>query len=269
MKRGYLYIATGNKYLDEAIISATSLKKCNPNAHITLITDEKINNKIFDSIVIKNNDSINYKWKSGIQYKVESLLLSPYEKTFFIDTDTYFIEDSAELFDLLEYHDLQIAHAPDDKTKVVLDHKEFEGYYPYNTGVIVFNNNPKIKKLFQDWLSIYKRKFDIYPHDQAPFMEALLINDLKIHVFHQIYNFRLPYYIAIPGLKVKILHGRTNDFNLIANKINKHLYNRVWVSKQPIILNKPKKSFKSILISLTPNYLKVFIKKMLKPGSSK
>ena len=261
MKQGYLYIATGNKFIKEAIVSATSLRKCNPNAHITVVTNENIENKIFDSVIIKTNGSVDSKWKSGIQYKVESLLLSPYEKTFFIDTDTYFIEDSAELFELLEYHDLQIAYAPDDKSKVVLNGKKLEGYYPYNTGVIVFNNNFKVKKLFKDWLSIYKSKFNIYPHDQTPFMEALLINNIKIHVFHQIYNFRFPYYTSVPGLRVKILHGRTDNFNFVANKVNKHHYNRVWVPKKKVIFNKPKKSFKKNLIALIPDYLKMVLKK--------
>lgn len=269
MKQGYLYCETGDKFIREAIISAISLKRCNSNAHITLITNEEIENKTFDSIIIKKNRSVNSKWKLGVQYKVESLLLSPYEKTFFIDTDTYFIEDSSELFELLEYYDLQIAHAPDDKNKVVLDDKKLDGYYPYNTGVIVFNNNSKIKNFFQDWLTIYKAKFDIYPHDQTPFMEALLLNDIKLHVFHQIYNFRLPFYISIPGLSVKILHGRTDDFEIIAKKINKHYYNRVWVSKKTVILNKPKKTFKSTLISLMPINVKNFLKKLINSKASK
>jgi len=51
LEKGYLYSAFGSKYINEALISLTSLKKHFPNAHATLITDKYIDNIFFDLII--------------------------------------------------------------------------------------------------------------------------------------------------------------------------------------------------------------------------
>ena len=61
IKEGYLYIAFGQKYINEATVSATSLRKVDKVAHITLITNEKIKNKLFDNVIIKEMEYNNPK----------------------------------------------------------------------------------------------------------------------------------------------------------------------------------------------------------------
>lgn len=231
-KKGYLYIATGDKYINEAVNSVTSLKKSNPDAHATLITDKKVQISKFDRIIIRKNNHNSTGWKEGILYKVKGLLSSPYEKTFFIDTDTYFVDDCSELFNVLDYFDLLISHAPADSNKIMIEGKYLEGYYPYNTGVIVFNKNSIVEKLFSDWIITYKNKFNVYPHDQAPFMEALLNNKVKIYVLQSIYNFRTPSIVTFLPLKVKIIHGRMNDYESLSKKINSSISQRAWVPEK-------------------------------------
>jgi hypothetical protein len=241
MEKGYLYIATGDNYINEAKISVNSLRRHNQYAHVTLITDKKIKADEFDYVYILNFEyQENSDWKKALIYKVLALQHSPYKKTFFIDTDTYFLDDCSELFQLLNYFDLLIAHAPSDSSHVIINDQKIIGYHPYNTGVIVFNKNELISKLFIDWLDIYKNKYHLYPTDQTPFMESLLINQVYLYVLQSIYNFRLPFYVSIlPDLKVKIIHGRSSNYELLEEEINGIILQRSWdPESQKIIFKK-------------------------------
>ncbi len=222
---GYLYIATGTRYIDEAIVSVKSLRQCNPDVHVTLITDEPVDISYFNEIkVLDVDESDSYERKN---YKILGLQHSPYDRTLFIDTDTYFIADCKELFQLLHYHDILIAHAPGDRREVIINEKVLEGYLAYNSGVIAFNNNEIVNKLFKDWYILCLK--NIYKGDQPPLMHALLTNAVKIYVLHQNYNFRLPFIVSFPAFSVKILHGRNQDFRKIKKIVNKDIsVQRAW-----------------------------------------
>lgn len=168
-------------------------------------------------------------WKKALIYKVHALQYSPYLKTFFIDTDTYFLDNCNEFFQLLNYSDLLIAQAPSDSSHLIINGEKINGYHPYNAGVIIFNNNEMIRKLFIDWLKFYKTKYHFLPTDQTPFMESLLINKAYIYVLQSIYNFRLPFYVSIlPDLKVKIIHGRCSNYEILGQEINRTLNQKSW-----------------------------------------
>ena len=102
MSCGYIYIASnqvgGNQkinYLQEAFNSARSLRKVDTQAHITLYTNQKIKDvtKIFNEIKIV---------EMSLRCKQEILSLSPYDKTIYIDTDTYINHSITDLFEMLE-----------------------------------------------------------------------------------------------------------------------------------------------------------------------
>ena len=229
MKSGYLYIATGEKYIEEALISLRSLKQINKDAHATLITDKMMEVPEFDRIQILKFEKSEFKnWKEGILFKVLGLQDSPYQKTFFVDTDTYFTSNCDQLFDLLDYFDLLICHDQARNPKVVLGNKEIEGYEAYNTGVMVYQKNDAINKLFSKWLTVYKEKNHLYPHDQPPLMEALLSVHVKIYTLPLEYNFRFGFFGYLKE-NVKIIHGRPKDFKEVETKINSIARVRVWL----------------------------------------
>lgn len=259
--QGYLYIATGESYIKEALVSIKSLRKLAPHIHATLITDKPLALSEFDEIKVFNPELGHKKgWKSAVLYQVFALSQTPYQKTFFIDSDTYFAESCEELFELLDYYDLLIAHAPADTSNVKLDDQTVEGYYPYNTGVIVYKKNKAVNGLLKDWFMIYRDKFDTYDLDQAPLMEALLHNPVHLYVLQPIYNFRLPLFVSLPGTKVKIFHGRATDFTQLEKIINSEETNRVWnpwtqkvISKSSLVKQKVLKFTPKKIIEL---YLK-------------
>jgi len=233
LDKGYLYIATGQQYIDEAISSVKSLKKQNTLAHATLITDQDLNIPEFN--VIKSMDIGLWgesSWKKGILFKVKGLQASPYKKTFFIDSDTYFCGNCDELFEILDYFDLLISHAPADINIIKVNDIPLHGYTPYNTGVIVFNQTKWVLNFFKKWIEIYSGKFQNFPHDQPAFMEALLFCNLKIYVLHSIYNYRIPFIISTLPAKVKIIHGRHSNYEELSEIINSRLMNRAWIPRE-------------------------------------
>lgn len=229
-ERGYLYIATGDFFLDEAKVSVESLRRVNPDAHVTLVTDEPRDDGAFDRVVVLEPPGPSEDgWKDGTLFKVQALRSTPYERTFFIDTDTWFCEPCDELFDLLDHFQLLLCHAPGDRSTVVRGGEPLRGYYPYNTGVLVYTSDEATDALFQRWREVYEEKFELYPHDQTPFMEALLDVDVRTYVLQSNYNFRTPYFTSFVAEEVKILHGRPDSYERIERLVNASLEHRVWL----------------------------------------
>lgn len=222
---GYLYIATGHRYIEELKISAGSLKRCNPKAHISLVTDRQVDIAEIDHLILLEIDKSDPKGSKN--YKAQGMLHTPYERTLYIDTDTWFIEGCTELFPLLEYHDMLIAHSPGDQRLVTNSDRVLWGYLGYNAGVIAYRKSDAIESLFKAWY--LKCRENVYRGDQPPLMDALLEHRVKIYVLQPHYNLRLPFLVSVPGFKVKILHGRHRDFEKVAGIVNKDIeQQRVW-----------------------------------------
>ncbi|NET42558.1 putative nucleotide-diphospho-sugar transferase [Okeania sp. SIO2B3] len=222
---GYLYVATGDKYIQEAIVSATSLKKLNKSVHITLVTDRKINNSLFDKIVIHPVDIKHFK--EGLLYKVRHIYqASPYEKTLFVDTDTYFCDDCQEIFETLDFFDLAVAPDPTDphKAKSPKTNKKLAACETYNTGVILFKKSLNNELFFQKWLEIYESKIINKTvgkeNDQTSFIEAWLESNCKMYVLSHAWNARTPFFFTMKDA-VKIIHGRHRNYETIKNELNR------------------------------------------------
>jgi hypothetical protein len=236
-KEGYLYIAARkSKYIEEAIFSACSLRMVDKFAHITLITN--ISNaktikgaNVFNKITYKSDiKKLNKKYtrKEGLLYKVKNIYsLSPYQKTFFVDTDTYFIGNCRSLFNLLINHDICMSHSVTDISLIKLDNELLYGYTPYNTGVILFKKCQINYNLFKEWYHLFNTKLDNYVHDQPAFMESLLRYKCKIYILHSVWNARFIRFERFTG-KVMILHGRDRNMHSIQDQINITYKNRIW-----------------------------------------
>jgi hypothetical protein len=226
-REGYLYIASGRRYVDEAVASAKSLRRVDEAASITLVTDKPMTSDVFDDVVIRPMEVDS--WKTGLAYKVCHMYDgSSYDRVFFVDTDTFFCGDCSEVFALLDYYDLCIADAPNDTSEVSLGNGALEGYYPYNTGVIVFRKNDVNRELFQRWFDTYQKKASRYPHDQGPLMEALLESRSRVYVLRNVYNARPNFHVSFMAGKVKLIHGRPEDFERVRRLLNATPVNRSW-----------------------------------------
>ncbi|WP_370089231.1 putative nucleotide-diphospho-sugar transferase [Ekhidna sp.] len=264
-KQGYLYIATGQKYIDEAVISAESLKRLDPHANTCLITDSFYEHEVFDQVIVHDTNTVFDQWKSALLLKIYGLLLSPFEKTLFVDSDTYFFDPCTELFDMLDYHDLLIGHDYSDDSELMIDGKCLANYTPYNTGVMAIRINETMKGVISDWHDTYKKKFQEYWSDQPALMDVLLRKPVKMYFLHTIYNFRHLVNIGIlAGQKVKILHARGSreDFQLLEKKLNHSTDQRAWIAPHSRVYTWPNRRGMKGYVKKLYSYLPDSIKKV-------
>lgn len=263
MTQGFLYAAIGEKYISEAIRSVSSLKMIQPDANATLFTTECVIGSDFDNVEILSPESFSSGernplgyLKEGFTFKIHSILNSPYEKTFFVDTDTHFISSCVECFDLLDFYDLLIVTDTSDQTPIYTDAGyQLYGYYPYNTGIMVYNKSKSVIALIEEWLSVWKSKYHLYPQDQPALMEAMLHCPVNSYVLPVNYNFRLQFFVSVKGT-VKLLHGRHDDMMGVSQKINATEVQRMWHYKhQRLIHNDRPKDWKGKVIKLFPTKL--------------
>lgn len=212
---GVLYIAMGKKYIEEAQISAASLKAKMPNLPVTILAHEEVKTPEFDEAVAVEKSY--YSFEDKVVYMYDS----PYDRTLFLDTDTYICEDFSELFGILDNFDIAAVHAPTKIPGTVNGVPEC--YQQMNTGMILFKKSPEVKKFCEYWIKIFKSG----DPDQPSFREALFKSNLRIATLTAEYNCRFPFPIFVCGT-VKILHGRHEDLPWVAKKINAEKGARVY-----------------------------------------
>lgn len=234
MNRGVIYCAIGKKYLDEAVYSAKSLKKYNSSLLITLFTNSKINECVFDNIIFLNSDF--HPWK----VKVWCILNSPYSETLYIDTDTEILGNLDGVFSDLKKHDILIACVRDWVNGKLISFEKsdsFENKKRLNTGVIFYRNNNRVVNFIQSWFNNIGNQFGKVTLgtdcDQSIFNSLYSSEDenLKFKIIKNIeYNCRL---VFIPHLSktekqnIKIIHQHYLNFPLYARLfLNRTIYFR-------------------------------------------
>jgi hypothetical protein len=236
--RGYLYVVQGDdSYLREAAASATSLRNAAPNAHATLVVDRPASqlapdvSRCFDKIISAPDES-DIQLGMGYSFKVRHMYsLSPYSLTCFMDSDTFVVEDTTRLFDLLTFYDFVITQSPGDLIPVCDSQgKELFGYTSYNTGVIYFRKSDATSKFFDMWWHYQRRKNQ---DDQPTFMQALLESPCRAYVTQPTFNARLPFLNRFKG-KVRVVHSRPSQMSGLsladaARRVNRTEDLRLWI----------------------------------------
>ena len=247
---GYVYTVTGDvRFLEEAAESAWSLRRHHPEADVTLVTDIPAGERasgavdVFDQVVRPasaggEGGGQAPSWKHNLLFKIRhSFESSPYRRTFFLDTDTRFLRSCADLFHLLDHFDLCLSHAPNDLETVRGHDSDLSSYTPYNTGVMLFRKNERTGELFRRWHRIYREEFDDYPYGQPAFMAALLECEscIRSYTLQPTMNFRTPYNERLLG-PVRILHGRPERPERVAEEVNRTHENRVWLARLGVVV---------------------------------
>ena len=231
---GYLYVATGKRYLEEAITSAQTLKAVTPEAKVFLVTDHSFEHPIFDIIkVVAFEVADDGSWKSNLIYKIIGIQNSPFDRTVFLDTDMYIVHTFHEVFQTLDHFDFLACLDYYDQSEVMSERQVVPYFTPYNTGMLVFRKTSETEKFLLDWESCYRRGKETYWSDQPAFMEALLSNPIKMYVLHSSFNFRFLFNVGfLENEIVRIIHGRASreEFKIIAKRVNQSSRQRVWVA---------------------------------------
>ena len=201
---GILYVATGERHLSETQRSARSFHATMPDVPVAVFTDDQPAARAsgcFDLVL--EHPACQHSYVD----KLRPLVESPFERTLFLDTDTYSAAPCYEVFDLLDRFELAVAHAP------LRAHLHSPPGCPIsfpevNTGVIAYRNTRGFQALVADWIAIFASQPPEYD-DQPAFREALYASDVRFAVLTSEYNLRacFPYFLG-GNVEVKIIHAR-------------------------------------------------------------
>ncbi len=244
--KGVIYIATGEKYINEVLVSAASLKKHMPNLSITLFSDLDVKSSYFDKI-IKIKDPV-YDFEDMVRW----MYRSPYDYTLYLDSDTYICDDFSELFDLLDRFDIAAAHVPLGKGPHIKGVSE--SFESFNGGVILFKKSSRMEWFFSEWLRLYlkdkkkghsnlanttliKADKELYRKRMNPkgvfnepsLKEALYKSSLRLVTLTKVYDFRGR--CGYVNGAVKIIHTRRGNFDSIEKIINHFIGPRLYMWK--------------------------------------
>lgn len=199
---GIFYIATGNEFVKEAELSARSVRNVMPDVPIAIATNVEPSYE-FNYVIDISNPHHDFR------DKISNISRSPFDKTLYLDTDTYVTSDVSELFELLARFDIGLA----------LNHNR-EAYNPpdipdsfpeYNTGVIVYKNDNTFQQFTETWENNHIEILStVNTHDQPSFRKTLFNSDLRVATLTPEYNcmIRYPGYIRN---NIKIGHSRLLD----------------------------------------------------------
>ncbi len=230
---GVFYVAAGKKYVDEACRSAQSLKTLNASLKISIACNqnpEKID--LFDQIILV--DETVKSRNEGLLFKTKYLYtLSPYKRTLFVDTDTYFIKDVESGFATLDYFDVVTTLSIADKHYPTLSTGQKIDCKPVNTGVIFFRKNEANDHLFKEWLRLYLDKLSQNPNlresDQTSFTESLMYAASRFYPLPIEWNTRFCFINTLQE-PVRVLHAQSKNIEKIASLINTDANQlRVWI----------------------------------------
>lgn len=201
-KDGVIFVATG-EYARAAVEAAASIRKHCPDLGICLFTDHQ-------GFPAENFDHIAPIENPHMRSKVDYLMLSPFERTLYLDTDIRIVEDIREMFTLLERFDIGIAHAnarnqrsTNERWRCVIP----ESFPQMNSGVIIYKNSPAVMQLWRDWSRYYPETG--FKKDQVTLRELLWLGDLRSATLPPEYNIRYKKHIKVWKAKEarpKILH---------------------------------------------------------------
>ncbi len=220
MTKGYLYIAMGKRYLLEAEISARSLKRFT-KFPICLVTDDGLyQNPVFDEIIL-------IPAASDFVTKILGLVKTPYERTVFLDTDTFVCSSVDNLFEILDLFDMAMTIERGNHSYTFFERYNpsytlrFENVLPeYHTGVIVYKMNNGVKKLYDDWLTVYNHIH--VKADMPAFREAFILNatTVRIATLPFEYNYHGTLSFGFVHNEIKIIHDRLGEkWNTLTRKM--------------------------------------------------
>jgi len=183
-----LYVAFGYDYLVMAMLSATSIREYNHEISCLLITNQKIDRdhlyKFFDVIhfVDKAHDE-------NRNYKISSFSFAEKDKCLYLDCDTIVCGSLEPLFKCLNRYDVIIKLNPHPSVKDYTVSDDIPGFlFPsWNSGVIFFQKNAAVEKLFADWARYFREMKK--RSDQPALARAFFDNpELKVLSTNSIWN---------------------------------------------------------------------------------
>lgn len=200
-EEGVLYLAFGYEYVVEAVLSLLSLRYHHPDLPASLLTNLAIAEdnpggifegvEYFDEVITvdaENGENRHYK-TSLVEY-------TPYERTLYLDADTYIENDITAGFAYVDA-EFEMTVRPVEYP-LGPDHHHFEDlemnirglplheHSYYNTGVIFFDDSDETVEFFRAWNETYREI--AHPYDAISFLQTTFETDVRIYPLNQTWN---------------------------------------------------------------------------------
>lgn len=227
-QRGVIYVATGERYAHEVIISARSLRHQMPRLPITIFTNESLS----DTSIFNRVEPVPANFSPKV-VKIACLLRTPYKHTLYLDVDTFVYTTFPELFKLLDRFDVAAATSPQ---RIKRPTRRIPNCFPeMNAGVILYKLSKGTQNLLREWQRLYERQGKrAGAQDEPPFRQALYESKIQLAPLPPEYNCRIAYPNCVNGI-VKIVHGRSDNLEQIAHDINQREDYRTYIPEQGLL----------------------------------
>lgn len=238
-EKGVLYCAIGEKYYKYSVLSANSIKRYALEINCAICTDQKVNDPLWDKVIpITKSQVLNNQYMKD---KLIALTKSPYDKTLYLDADTYVMDNISELFLILEKFDFAVCHGHCRQLRYDIQHGKTlkfgvsrvatlpeipYAFAPIQGGLFLYNNNDKMKKWLDDLLDLYIEK-DYYD-DQTSVRELLWTTDIRFYILPPEYNF-----FSINDLK----KWKNSRFKIATPKIFHYTIDKYYIKNIPKFLS--------------------------------
>jgi hypothetical protein len=225
---GFVYVATGSGYLDEARLSAVSLRQHNPGVPVCLVTDQAVPaGSPFDQVLIRGD---------VVHQPIDKLLAihCPFERAVFLDTDTRVFGDLSPLFAVLEQFDLALLQDVNRGWNYELPGVPM-CFSEFNTGVIAFRRTPAVTEFFRQWRDNHTAlaRERGFVNDQPAFRQTLYRSPLRVAPLPSEFHF-LGDFPNSTLWKVRLIHGR-GDYQRVERQVNETLGLRAYVPELGVL----------------------------------
>ena len=237
--RVVFYIATDaddGRYLREAELSAASVREHLglPTILFTNVPGGKLEFAVTHQLPASDVEPWYLKSAGWFNYAIDQL--RDYDQLLYLDTDTHVCRDCLDMFDLLDRFDMAIGHsASRDVNFSACDAPA--AFTTPQIGVNVFNNSPRMRNFWFDWMRMFDDYANIYgDNDEAPLRDAMWDNQQGITwaTLPPEYCLRFDFGCWVYGW-VRILHGRDGGISTdkksltrVAEAINCRFGMRLW-----------------------------------------
>ena len=205
MSRGLLYFAKGETFIEEATLSARQVRRVMPEVPIAIVADREPDADCFDDVLLDTS-------AFAKRNKPQAMRRTPYERTIYLDTDTYVQEPIDELFDLLDEFEFA-ARRNRDESHIPTDRDDdpnagvSDAFPEFNSGVIPYRSTSAVTDLLEAW---ERQCLPDHESDQRALRPALYHSSVRFTALPNRYNciYRND---NVVNKRIKIFHGPLLD----------------------------------------------------------
>jgi hypothetical protein len=169
-------VATNHdRYIEEAFLSADSIKQRHPDLPVTLFTDlpehALCKTDRFNEVVsIVGVRGIESRWAGGQLNRLRCLTRTPYARTLHLDTDTRVLtEELPSLFSRLDEHDVGLVETVPDASYS----RQHFGRPMFSAGFVLFRKIELVWAWLQAWEELSERNFRRAGETPVPYVSIL------------------------------------------------------------------------------------------------